>query len=243
VESESEFAPHIINLSLGTEDTGDPSEPLRVICREAIDRGIWVNAAAGNYGPDPRTIMSPACEKYVFATGSIGYEPMRVSAFSSRGPTREGLVKPDSVFYGENIRMASSLGDTAEIAKSGTSFATPFCTGIAVLYQEGVLRYGGVEYVTPIAGLDPELRYLISIQEVIDKYLARITVKPREDALPGKDYSYGYGMPFGTLMQGQFVARPLLDLTQIVQPVSAMMAMGMMGMMVRGALDNGRSGR
>ena len=243
VESESEYAPHLINLSLGTEDTGNPSEPMRVICREATDAGIWVNAAAGNYGPSPQTIMSPACEKYVFATGSIGYEPMRVSDFSSRGPTKEGLIKPEAVFYGENIRMASSLSDTAEIAKSGTSFATPFCTGIAVMYLEGVLRYGGVEYATPIAGLDPELRHLISIQELIDKYLVRITVKPREEALSGKDYSYGYGMPFGALMQGQFVARPLLDLTQIMQPVSAMMVMGMMGMVVRGALNGGRSGR
>ena len=84
---------------------------------------------------------------------------------------------------------------------------------------------------------------MISIQELIDKYLVRITVKPREEALSGKDYSYGYGMPFGVLLQGQFGARPLLDLTQIMQPVSAMMVMGMMGMVVRGALNGGRSGR
>ncbi len=240
VEGESELAPHVINLSLGAADTGDPDDPLRVICREATDKGIWVSAAAGNYGPDPQTIMSPACERYVFATGSIGYEPMRVSGFSSRGPTREGLVKPDAVFYGENIRMASSLSDTAEIAKSGTSFAAPFCSGIAVLYQEGVLRYGGVEYVTPIAGLDPELRHLISIQELLDNYLSRITVKPKEDAVPGKDYSYGYGMPFGALVRGQFAARPAFDLAQLMQPVSTLMALGLI---LRGALNGGRSGR
>ncbi len=242
-ESRSELSPHIINLSLGMEDNGDPDDPLRVICREAIDAGIWISAAAGNYGPDPQTIMSPACERYVFATGSIGYEPMRVSSFSSRGPTKEGLIKPDAVFYGENIRMASSLGDSAEIAKSGTSFAAPFCSGIAALYQEGVLRYGGVAYVTPIEGLDPELRRLISMPELIDNYLPRITVKPREDALPGKDYSYGCGMPFGSLVQGQFVAGHTPDMAQLMPPVSAMIALGMMGMMLRGALSNGRSGR
>ena len=241
VEAKSEMAPHVINLSLGAEDTGDPDDPLRVICREATEAGIWVSAAAGNYGPDPRTIMSPACEKYVFATGSIGYEPMRVSNFSSRGPTREGLVKPDAVFYGENIRMASSSGDTAEVAKSGTSFAAPFCSGIAVLYQEGVIRYGGVAYVTPIEGLDPELRHLVSIQELLDNYLSRITVKPSEDALPGKDYRYGYGMPFGALVRGQFAASPASEMTQLLQPVTAMMAIGITGLMLKGALNGGNN--
>jgi serine protease AprX len=243
VEEKSELAPHVINLSLGMEDNGDPDDPLRVICREATGAGIWVSAAAGNYGPDPQTIMSPACEKYVFATGSIGYEPMLVSGFSSRGPTREGLIKPDAVFYGENIRMASSLSDTAEIAKSGTSFAAPFCSGIAVLYQEGVIRYGGVAYVTPIEGLDPELRHLISIQELLDNYLVRITVKPKEDALPGKDYSYGCGMPFGALVRGQFTASPASELAGLMQPISVMMALGLTGMILKGALNGGNNSR
>ncbi|KKL22046.1 hypothetical protein LCGC14_2439350, partial [marine sediment metagenome] len=87
---QSEFTPSVINLSLGAPDTGDPDNILRVACREAISEGIWVYAAAGNYGPSPGTITSPACERYVAAIGSLSYEPFTISEFSSRGPTVEG---------------------------------------------------------------------------------------------------------------------------------------------------------
>lgn len=50
-ESKSEFAPSVINLSLGTVDDGNPNTPLRVSCRTAISVGMWVFAAAGNQGP------------------------------------------------------------------------------------------------------------------------------------------------------------------------------------------------
>ena len=46
------MAPSVINLSLGTEDDGDPDDPVRVACRAAIQQGIWVIAGAGNDGPD-----------------------------------------------------------------------------------------------------------------------------------------------------------------------------------------------
>ena len=45
-----------INLSLGKEDDGDPFDPLRIACRAALDKGLWIGAAAGNYGPGPGTI-------------------------------------------------------------------------------------------------------------------------------------------------------------------------------------------
>ena len=226
-DSEPEVAPRVINLSLGSPDGGNPDEPLRVICREAIQAGIWVVAAAGNAGPAPQSVMSPACERYVAAVGSCKLEPFAVSDFSSRGPTREGLVKPDVAFFGEDIRMASSAGDDATVAKSGTSFAAPFASGIAVLYQEGVLRYGGVEYVEEIPGLYPEIRYLVPVAEVIDKYASGFSAKP-QGSLVEKDNDYGYGVPMGSLMVRMFEMGPALDITALVAPLFLMAALGMM---------------
>ena len=64
----------------------------------------------------PGTINCPACEQYVMAVGSAHYLPESntfvVSDFSSRGPTQEGLVKPDVVLFGEDIVVASSQSDT-----------------------------------------------------------------------------------------------------------------------------------
>ncbi|KKK45224.1 hypothetical protein LCGC14_3165820, partial [marine sediment metagenome] len=96
--TDPDIAPHVINLSLGAIDDGNVNDPLRVACRAAINNGIWVIASAGNSGPAGMSITSPATEKYVVAVGSVRYlygsETFIVSDFSSRGPTRQGLVKP-----------------------------------------------------------------------------------------------------------------------------------------------------
>ncbi len=234
LDTRPELAPHVINLSLGGPDDGNPYNPLRVACRAAIERGIWVSAAAGNSGPRPGTIMSPACEKYVFATGSARYEPVSrtfdVSSWSSRGPTKEGLTKPDALFFGEDIVIASSASDTATFAKSGTSFSTPFNSGIAILYHEGVLRYHGVEYPGGIPpGLHPEITWLITIQELIDKYLQGICTKP-QGAPTAKDDDYGCGLPFGPLVAQAIGVKPAVDLSAVL---AGFVGVTMMGMMVR----------
>jgi len=227
-----DIAPSVINLSLGGPDDGNPSNPLRVACRAAIDRGIWVLASAGNGGPAPYSITCPACERYVIAVGSIKYEPFVISDWSSRGPTMEGLIKPDAVMFGEDISMASSTSDTASIAKSGTSFAAPFCSGMAVLYQEGVLRWGGVEYPGEVPiGLYPEMTELISVENLIDTYLSGICIKPQE-AARGKDYDYGYGLVFGPLVYRAITFRPLLDISTILETVAPILAIGMLGMVM-----------
>ena len=228
----SEYAPWVINLSLGGHDDNNPYNPLRIACRAAIDRGIWVIAAAGNEGPGAETIMSPACERYVAAIGSAKYDPFMVSNFSSRGPTEEGLTKPDAVSFGEDIVVASSVSDTAIIAKSGTSFSVPFTSAMAVLYHEGVLKWHGVQFPGEVPpGIYPEITGLISIQELIDVYLPGICVKP-ENTIAGKDYDYGYGLPFGPLVSQAITQKPAVD---IPGALTAVVAMSMLGMVIRSA--------
>lgn len=246
-EQGHEFAPVLINLSLGGPDTGDPDDPIRVASRAAVEEGIWVNAAAGNYGPEGGTITSPACEKYIFATGSAKLIPLgndtydfQVSEFSSRGPTKEGLVKPDAIFFGEDIICASSKNDTATVAKSGTSFATPFTTGIAVLFIESYIRdyidwleraklaFPGVPEEELRPPEDP-----VTLTELIDHYLQYITINPAGFGAP-KTNEYGHGLPFGDRLIQLGTAAPSIGIETLTPIIAFGMVMGMMRMIIKG---------
>jgi serine protease AprX len=226
-DTEPNIAPSVINLSLGAPDDGNPNSPLRVACRAAIEKGMWVMAAAGNSGPAASTILSPACERYVAAIGSAKYfaeeRAFMLSTFSSRGPTKEGLTKPDAIFFGEDIVMASSTGDTDTIAKSGTSFSTPFASGMSLLYHEGYQRLAVP--TQPLAGVYPELRIWVPIQDMLDKYLPGFCIKP-QGAPAEKDNDYGCGMPFGSFIAQAIGLVPAVDISAVVAPVVVIAMLG-----------------
>jgi len=221
-EEGHQLSPHVINLSLGSPDIGDQNDIMRLACREAINQGIWVVASAGNSGPNSGTITVPANEQYVACAGSAKFEPFQISTFSSRGPTKEGLTKPDGIFFGEDIVMASSVGDTITVAKSGTSFSAPFGSGIVALLIEGMLRKAKSSAV-PIT-INYEQAYSMTEQDFIDTYAALICVKP-EGQVSGKDNSYGYGVPFAPLMLQNFNIQPTQGVTSIFSAIMPMMVM------------------
>lgn len=226
-DTDPDIAPLVINLSLGSEDDGNPNNTLRVACRAAIDLGILVVAAAGNSGPDTGTIMSPACERYVGAVGSAKPQPYMLSSFSSRGPTKEGLVKPDAVFFGENILVASSDGDTATTAKSGTSFATPFGSGLIALFEEGIIRQ--VTYINrQLNRVSVPVTEIFTAEVLLDDYNPGICCKP-EGVEPGKDNGYGYGLPVGTYILEKMNVSLMPDMTSVI---GMFMMVGMMGMIL-----------
>ncbi len=225
----SPFAPAVINMSLGSIDDGNPNTAIRIACRAAIDAGIWILAAAGNGGPYAGTVTSPAVERYVGAVGSIGYEPFTVSDYSSRGPTIQGIIKPDLMMFGENIVLASSRSDSATRAKSGTSFSTAFVSSMSAIYIEGAYRQAVIKQEL-YPGAQTTF-FFVTEQELIDTYLALICVKP-EGSLSGKDIEYGYGLPYGPLTAKAMgftggVASGMSGL------ITSMMAVGMMGMMMK----------
>ncbi|AFV23191.1 KP-43 peptidase [Methanolobus psychrophilus R15] len=60
-----------------------------------------------------------------------------IAAFSSRGPTDDGRIKPDLVAPGTQIiSIRSSLTGTGHIRMSGTSMATPLVAGAAALARQ-----------------------------------------------------------------------------------------------------------
>ncbi|MCX7829940.1 MAG: S8 family serine peptidase, partial [Acidobacteria bacterium] len=99
--------------------------------------------AAGNSGYVSQTINTPATAKNCITVGSLTNGSIlsnKVSDFSSKGPTKDGRIKPDLCAPGENILSASGTSSSQDRncdfkAMSGTSMATPTLAGGAVLLR------------------------------------------------------------------------------------------------------------
>ncbi len=133
----------VINLSLGGEGSGDGTDALSTLCDQVVRQlGIVVCTAAGNNGPEPSTIGSPGCARWVITVGAVD-DADKTTTFSSRGPTSDGRVKPDLAFPGAGIVSAQAGGTwlgspvaPGYIQMSGTSMSTPHATGtVALLLQ------------------------------------------------------------------------------------------------------------
>lgn len=220
-----EVAPNVINMSIGSPDDGNPSNPLRVACKEAMAQGIVVVAAAGNGGPGASTVINPACEPYVVAVGSVAKPGLEVSEFSSRGPTTEGEVKPDTTFIGEDLIIASSDDDGEIVAKSGTSFSAPLVSGIVLLTMEGLVKTYSIPREMYVG------KNVLTNTMIIDKMLPSVCIKPK-GAPEEKDNSYGYGLPIGSAIQQTTTAAGIIDIGGTIALSMSMMLMIMMSRIV-----------
>jgi serine protease AprX len=151
----------VINLSLGSL----PQQSWRddPVC-QAIERawrvGIVSVAAAGNNGKDANgqevlgAITSPGNCPYAITAGAVNTKgtPFRsddvMTTYSSRGPTADGLLKPDLLAPGNKIRGLLAPG--AAIAQqypekvvgnrlelSGTSMSSAIVAGAVALLRDG----------------------------------------------------------------------------------------------------------
>jgi subtilisin family serine protease len=104
-----------------------------------------VLAAAGNDGASGAgTVLSPGLGKNVLCVGAAEAmaSPHTVAAFSSRGPTSDGRLKPDVMGPGDPVASACASG-SAGLAScaltppaAGTSMATPAVAGAAALVRQ-----------------------------------------------------------------------------------------------------------
>ncbi|MEM4945216.1 MAG: S8 family serine peptidase [Archaeoglobaceae archaeon] len=121
----------IISMSLGSIPTSG-EDPLSLACEAAVENGVIVVAAAGNY-EGYYTISSPGSAKKVITVGATD-KTDQIASFSSRGPTLDYRVKPEVVAPGVDIVAANYQGGTAVM--SGTSMATPHVSGLAALLKQ-----------------------------------------------------------------------------------------------------------
>ncbi|PAV30518.1 peptidase S8 [Virgibacillus profundi] len=150
IQNQSEYNINILSLSLGSEAV-EPAEddPVVNAVEVAWNNGIVVCVAAGNSGSEEQTIASPGISPKVITVGAaddnntVGRTDDAAADFSSRGPTIDGLTKPDLLTPGVNIislRAPNSFLDKTNkaarvdenyVSLSGTSMATPICAGVA----------------------------------------------------------------------------------------------------------------
>ncbi|RYG73020.1 peptidase S8 [Lentibacillus lipolyticus] len=150
IQNKAAHAIDILSLSLGTNAMESAEDdPVVKSVEAAWDNGIVVCTAAGNTGPEKQTIASPGISPKVITVGATDDQNTTnrsddtVADFSSRGPTIDGVTKPDLLTPGANIISLRAPGSyidrTNKMARvdqyyfslSGTSMATPICAGVA----------------------------------------------------------------------------------------------------------------
>jgi subtilisin family serine protease len=151
IENKDKFGIKIINMSLGDYAVKSyKDDPWAQASEKAIQAGLIVFVAAGNEGPPEKTISTPGTDPLVMTVGA--YDDKRtpredddtLADFSSKGPTIDGLVKPNFIAPGKDIWGALVPGSTLDIPDmdhignkyirmSGTSQATPVASGVGAL--------------------------------------------------------------------------------------------------------------
>ncbi|HXM35400.1 MAG TPA: S8 family serine peptidase, partial [Pyrinomonadaceae bacterium] len=144
IQNKNTYNIRVMNLSLGTEiNQSYKTDPLCQAVARAVDAGIVVVVAAGNWGKDGfgntiyGGILSPANSPKVITVGATNTQQTdvrsddAVTTYSSRGPTLvDGLVKPDLVAPGNKIGAAETSASGGGIIGSLVSGSSgPVATG------------------------------------------------------------------------------------------------------------------
>jgi len=145
----------VLNLSLGEVDANTASTNALTFAVNCVAEPAWsvggvtcaypsraakvVVAAAGNSGPAQYQVFSPGEALKAIAVGATYNKTEAgdaLAAFSSRGPTWNGIIKPDLVAPGANVTTANSGTVNGYSGRFGTSFSAPIVTGVVALMLE-----------------------------------------------------------------------------------------------------------
>ena len=152
----------VVNLSLGSHVSASyKNDVLATAAEVLIFSGITVVVSAGNTGPGPETITSPANDPYVITVGAADVNGTAsltddlMATFSSRGRTKiDRVAKPDLVAPGRKVVSLNSPGSSLStqfperlvttgsgssskyFTLSGTSMAAPMVAGTVALMLE-----------------------------------------------------------------------------------------------------------
>ncbi len=159
---------HVVSMSLGGGSSFGPTNANIDYC---FERGVIVNAAAGNSGDgggSRNTIGWPAKYRGCLCNAA-SQKGDTVARFSSSGD------EVDWITPGHNIVSASNRGGL--VSMSGTSMATPFGSGCIALWIELMIKAGHAQWTAA------------------DTVREFFRLNSRDIGAPGKDRRAGHGMP------------------------------------------------
>ena len=111
----------MLNLSWGVASTQALAvDPIDYAVERLWSQGIVVVVAAGNSGPGDGTVTKPGDDPVVLTVGAYDdgdtTDPQDddVPRWSSRGPTAQGLAKPDLVAPGRSVIALRAPGSAVE---------------------------------------------------------------------------------------------------------------------------------
>ena len=150
VTNKSRFNIRVVNLSFGTDGRQTyRSDPLDRAVERAWEAGIVVVVSAGNLGPLAGSVSKPGDDPRILTVGSFDDENSLLSEddhipdFSSRGPTQDGVEKPDIVAPGVSIVSSRAPGSSIDTFRptarldenyfkgTGTSQSAAIVSGVA----------------------------------------------------------------------------------------------------------------
>ena len=172
----------VLNNSWGCpEMEGCDADALLPAVRALRAAGLFVEASAGNDGPNCKTLNDPlALYAEVFSTGAINSYG-QLADFSSRGPVtadNSQRVKPDIVAPGEDI--LSSLPGNSYGALSGTSMAGPHVAGVvALMWSANPALIGDIDRTEQI------------LEQTATPYVGALPICPGADGTPSTAVGYG----------------------------------------------------
>ncbi|MHA1724728.1 MAG: S8 family serine peptidase [Promethearchaeota archaeon] len=144
VQNKEKYNIRIASMSFGVEYDDSHVDLINEInnaVEQLVNENILVVAAAGNYGGKNSSegvgsISAPGSAKSVLTVGGI-VDDNTMYYLSGKGPTHEGIIKPDVCAPAYEIYGATSSNNGKKYESySGTSGSTPLVSGLAALMLE-----------------------------------------------------------------------------------------------------------
>lgn len=140
-----------------------------ITVNKAVSLGVACVTAAGNAGPAPQTIITPADADSVIAVGATLADGKTPANFTSRGPRFDSIIKPDLAALGNSVYTINPNDIDGFINANGTSLATPLISG--------------------------SIGLLLSVFPELKTYEIRDLLKKSASQSASPDVSLGWGIP------------------------------------------------